>query len=381
MVGVAKTARSRPASTCSGRDHGRAGARGRGRVPDREPPPARLRPRRGRVRRRRPRHRLERSHHHVEGRARVRPHHRHGHEGPAGHRAAKSRASSAPPSPLIARSGRRGAVAPLSLRRRRVRLRRGGLLASSLELPVERLPAADDRGAEPAAPAGAIIARFAMAIGLALGLTSTRLGLNLRHFRSFERGMAWSRSAFRSLAGPAAVIILVSFSSPRGRSSREVEEKAVLEEALRPCRRRSSARRPARPSARSRSSRRRPPSTTRIRCPRGRVRRPREALGAHPGRSRTTSRSLDFRRTTWSCTASSAASATRRRSARTSRRSAASRSRRSPVPTRWSARTTAKVRARVRPEVSGRPEGHRQEAATGTTASSATPATPATGGK
>ncbi|MFO0739373.1 MAG: pilus assembly protein PilM [Labilithrix sp.] len=106
-------------------------------------------------------------------------------------------------------------------------------LASSLELPVERLPPPMIEAPNLQPQQGAIIARFAMAIGLALGLTSTRLGLNLRKGPlAFERGMAWVKERVPLLAGLAAVILVSFLFSAWAQLYAKSKEKAVLEEAL-----------------------------------------------------------------------------------------------------------------------------------------------------
>lgn len=107
-------------------------------------------------------------------------------------------------------------------------------LASSLELPVERLPPPMLEAPNMRPEQGAILARFATAIGLALGLTSSKAPeLNLRKGPlAFERGMAWVKERIPLLAGLGAVILVSFLFSAWAQLYAKSKEKAVLEEAL-----------------------------------------------------------------------------------------------------------------------------------------------------
>jgi general secretion pathway protein L len=107
-------------------------------------------------------------------------------------------------------------------------------LASSIELPVERLPPPMIESPQMQPQQTAIIARFAMAIGLAVGLASTKMpGLNLRRGPlAFERGMAWIKERVPLLAGLAAVILVSFLFSAWAQLYAKSKERAVLEEAL-----------------------------------------------------------------------------------------------------------------------------------------------------
>lgn len=105
-------------------------------------------------------------------------------------------------------------------------------LSSSLEVPVERLPPPMIEATQLRPEQNAVIARFAMAIGLALGLGS-RGGLNLRKGPlAFERGMAWVKERIPLLAGLAAVILVSFLFSAWAQLYAKSKEKAVLEAAL-----------------------------------------------------------------------------------------------------------------------------------------------------
>ncbi|HVH44232.1 MAG TPA: pilus assembly protein PilM [Labilithrix sp.] len=106
-------------------------------------------------------------------------------------------------------------------------------LSSALELPVEKLPPpaleAPTLGPEQAAT----VARFAKALGLAMGLGPRAGGLNLRRGPlAFERGMAWVRDRIPLLAGLAAVILVSFLFSAWAQLYAKSKEKAVLETAL-----------------------------------------------------------------------------------------------------------------------------------------------------
>jgi general secretion pathway protein L len=106
-------------------------------------------------------------------------------------------------------------------------------LASALELPVERLPPPMLEAPQLRPEQGAIIARFAMAIGLALGLQGKPLGLNLRKGSlAFERGLSWVKERIPLLAGLAAVILVSFLFSAWAQLYARSKEKAVLEAAL-----------------------------------------------------------------------------------------------------------------------------------------------------
>lgn len=105
-------------------------------------------------------------------------------------------------------------------------------LSSALELPVEVLqaPALDMPTLSP--EQGASMARFAKAMGLALGLGS-RGGFNLRKGPlAFERGFAWVKEKVPLLAGLAAVILVSFLFSAWAQLYAKSKEKAVLEKAL-----------------------------------------------------------------------------------------------------------------------------------------------------
>jgi general secretion pathway protein L len=106
-------------------------------------------------------------------------------------------------------------------------------LSSAVELPVEVLPTpAIEMG--PLAPEhGATMARFAKAIGLALGLGPRSVGLNLRKGPlAFERGFAWVKEKVPLLAGLAAVILVSFLFSAWAQLYAKTKERVVLEGAL-----------------------------------------------------------------------------------------------------------------------------------------------------
>ena len=81
-------------------------------------------------------------------------------------------------------------------------------LSSALELPVEKLPMPAIEAPTLSPEQGATMARFAKAIGLAVGLGPRPVGLNLRRGPlAFERGMAWVKERVPLLAGLAASVI------------------------------------------------------------------------------------------------------------------------------------------------------------------------------
>ncbi|MBN9165390.1 MAG: general secretion pathway protein GspL, partial [Myxococcales bacterium] len=106
-------------------------------------------------------------------------------------------------------------------------------LSSALELPVEKLPPPTIDAPTIAPEQGATLARFAKAIGLAIGLGPRSGGFNLRRGPlAFERGMAWIRERVPLLAGLAAVILVSFFFSAWAQLYAKSKEKAVLEAAL-----------------------------------------------------------------------------------------------------------------------------------------------------
>lgn len=106
-------------------------------------------------------------------------------------------------------------------------------LSSALELPVEKLPPPTIDAPTISPEQGATVARFAKAIGLAIGLGPRAGGFNLRRGPlAFERGMAWIRERVPLLAGLAAVILVSFFFSAWAQLYAKSKEKAVLEAAL-----------------------------------------------------------------------------------------------------------------------------------------------------
>lgn len=106
-------------------------------------------------------------------------------------------------------------------------------LSSALEVPVEVLPtpAIEMPGLSP--EHAAAMARFAKAIGLALGLGPRALGLNLRKGPlAFERGFDWIKEKVPLLAGLAAVILVSFFFSAWAQLYAASKDRAVLEQAL-----------------------------------------------------------------------------------------------------------------------------------------------------
>lgn len=106
-------------------------------------------------------------------------------------------------------------------------------LSSAVETPVEVLPAPVLEAVNIAPEQGALIARFAKAIGLALSLTPRAVSLNLRKGPlAFERGFAWVRERIPLLAGLAAVILVSFLFSVWAQLYAKSKEKAVLEASL-----------------------------------------------------------------------------------------------------------------------------------------------------
>jgi general secretion pathway protein L len=106
-------------------------------------------------------------------------------------------------------------------------------LSSALELPVEVLPTPALEMPALTPEHAAAMARFAKAIGLALGLGPRPLGLNLRKGPlAFERGFAWVKEKVPLLAGLAAVILVSFLFSAWAQLYAKSKEKVVLEKAL-----------------------------------------------------------------------------------------------------------------------------------------------------
>jgi general secretion pathway protein L len=107
-------------------------------------------------------------------------------------------------------------------------------LSSAVELPVESLPPpALELGPGIMPDQVATIARYAKAIGLAIGLGPRAIGLNMRKGPlAFERGFAWVKERVPLLAGLAAVILVSFLFSAWAQLYARSKEKAVLETAL-----------------------------------------------------------------------------------------------------------------------------------------------------
>ena len=106
-------------------------------------------------------------------------------------------------------------------------------LSSALELQVEVLPTPTLDAPGLAADHTAVMARFAKAIGLAVGLGPRPIGLNLRKGPlAFERGFAWVKEKVPLLAGLAAVILVSFLFSAWAQLYAKGREKVVLENAL-----------------------------------------------------------------------------------------------------------------------------------------------------
>jgi general secretion pathway protein L len=106
-------------------------------------------------------------------------------------------------------------------------------LSSSLEIPVERVPPPMLETLTVPPDQLAMVARFAKAIGLALGLGPRSLSLNLRRGPlAFERGMAWVKERVPLLAGLGAVILVSFLFSAWAQLYAKSKERAVLEAAL-----------------------------------------------------------------------------------------------------------------------------------------------------
>jgi general secretion pathway protein L len=106
-------------------------------------------------------------------------------------------------------------------------------LSSALELPVEVLPTPAIEMPALTPEHSAAMARFAKAIGLAMGLGPRSAGLNLRKGPlAFERGFAWAKEKVPLLAGLAAVILVSFLFSAWAQLYSKGKEKVVLEGAL-----------------------------------------------------------------------------------------------------------------------------------------------------
>lgn len=106
-------------------------------------------------------------------------------------------------------------------------------LSSAVETPVEVLPPPALEPVNIAPEHGALIARFAKSIGLALSLTPRAVSLNLRRGPlAFERGFAWVKERIPLLAGLGAVILVSFLFSVWAQLYAKSHEKTVLEEAL-----------------------------------------------------------------------------------------------------------------------------------------------------
>lgn len=106
-------------------------------------------------------------------------------------------------------------------------------LSSALDIPVEALamPTLEIQGLTP--DFATTHARFAKAIGLALGLGPRQVGFNLRKGPlAFERGFAWVKEKVPILAGLAAVILVSFFFSAWAQLYAKSKERTALEGAL-----------------------------------------------------------------------------------------------------------------------------------------------------
>lgn len=106
-------------------------------------------------------------------------------------------------------------------------------LASALEIPVERLPPPVIEAPALTPEQQALMAGYAQAVGLALGLGPRPVSLNLRRGGlAFERGMAWIKDRVPLLAGLGAVILVSFLFSAWAQLYAKSKEKATLEAAL-----------------------------------------------------------------------------------------------------------------------------------------------------
>jgi len=108
-----------------------------------------------------------------------------------------------------------------------------GFLGGSVGIPVEVLPPPAIEAPAMVPAHAATIARFAKAMGLAVGLGGRPIGFNLRKGPlAFERGFAWVKEKVPLLAGLAAVILVSFLFSAWAQLYAKSKEKAVLEAAL-----------------------------------------------------------------------------------------------------------------------------------------------------
>ncbi len=106
-------------------------------------------------------------------------------------------------------------------------------LSSALDIPVEALPMPSLEVQGLAPDFATTNARFAKAIGLALGLGPRQAGFNLRKGPlAFERGFAWVKEKIPILAGLAAVILVSFLFSAWAQLYAKSKERAALEGAL-----------------------------------------------------------------------------------------------------------------------------------------------------
>lgn len=106
-------------------------------------------------------------------------------------------------------------------------------LSSALEIPVEALPPAPLETPVPFTEHSPTIARFAKAVGLALGLGPRAASLNLRKGPlAFERGFAWVKEKVPLLAGLAGVILVSFLFSAWAQLYAKSKERQTLEAAL-----------------------------------------------------------------------------------------------------------------------------------------------------
>lgn len=106
-------------------------------------------------------------------------------------------------------------------------------LSSALRMEVRQVTAPALEAPTLSPEQGASIARFAKAIGLALGFMPRSTGLNLRKGPlAFERGFAWVKEKVPLLAGLAAVVLVSFLFSAWAQLYAKSKEKVVLESAL-----------------------------------------------------------------------------------------------------------------------------------------------------
>ena len=106
-------------------------------------------------------------------------------------------------------------------------------LGNTLGIPTEVIPVPAIELAGISPDQVAILARFAKAIGLALGFLPRSVGLNLRKGAlAFERGFTWIKERVPLLAGLAAVILVSFLFGAWAQLYAKSKEKRVLEQAL-----------------------------------------------------------------------------------------------------------------------------------------------------